>query len=89
MKLIEIVNDIGDLGDEDVIVAKPDWSINSEARVVRLTEDYRVPKDAIDAGFRYFLEIPTARQVLEEMEGATYSPEQKCLRLIEYAVYDA
>lgn len=89
-KLIELIANVDQMDDEDVIFAKRDWQPGSEARVFKLTEDYRVPDEAKEFGFEYFLEIDVVRQVLEEFHGrADASLEEKCRRVIYYAVYDA
>ena len=89
-KLIEMLADIDQMDAEDVIFAKRDWRPESEARVFRLTEDYRAPDEAQMLGYEYFLEVDVIRQVLEEFHGrADASIEEKCKRVIHYAIYDA
>jgi len=85
--LLELVRSLDELEDEDVIFVKPEWTPQAESKVFQLAEGGRVPAEATEAGFKYFLEAPIAREVLESMEAA--SPEQKCDRLIYYATYDA
>ena len=45
-KLCELIASIDQMDPEDVIFAKPEWHPDSEAKVFRLTEDYRVPDEA-------------------------------------------
>jgi hypothetical protein len=88
--IMDFINHIDDLDAEDVIFAKPDWHENAEARVFRLTEDFRAPPEAADLGFKYFLEVDVVHEVLEEFRN---KPEvsllTKCRRVIHYATYDA
>jgi hypothetical protein len=89
-KLCELIADIDQMNPEDVICAKPEWEPDSEARLFRLTEDYRVPEEAKAQGYEYFLEVDVIRQVLEEFRGRPDpSIEEKCKRIIPYAKYDA
>ena len=88
--LLELITKIDQLDREDVICAKPVWRPDSEARVFRLTEDYRVPDEAKALGYDYFLEVDVIRQVLEEFGNRPdASLEEKCRRIIHYATYDA
>lgn len=88
--LIELIGKVDQMDPEDVICAKREWRPDSEARAFRLTEDLRVPEDAKTAGYEYFLEVDVIRQVLEEFAGnPNASLEQKCQRVIHYAIYDA
>jgi hypothetical protein len=89
-KLCELIADVDQMDPEDVICAKPEWGPDSEARLFRLTEDYRVPDEAKAQGHEYFLEVDVIRQVLEEFRGRPDSSiEEKCKRIIHYAKYDA
>lgn len=88
--LLELIARIDELDAEDVIFAKPDWTENAEARVFRLTEDHRAPPEATALGFKYFLEVDVARQVLDEFrDKVDASTLAKCRRVIQYALYDA
>ena len=89
-KLIELIANIDQMDAEDVIFAKRDWQPESEARVFKLTEDYRAPDEAQELGYEYLLELDVIRHVLEEFnDRADVSLEGKCRRVIHYAVYDA
>ncbi len=89
-KLVELIASIYQMDAEDVIFAKRDWQPESEARVFKLTEDYRAPDEAKELGYEYLLEVDIIRQVLEEFhDRADVSLEEKCKRVIHYAVYGA
>ena len=88
--LVEIIASINEFDAEDVIFAKPKWTLNSEAEIFRLLEDGRVPGEAKRRGLEYFLEVDVVRQVLDEFLGRPgASIEEKCERIIHYATYDA
>ena len=89
-KLCELIASVDQMDPEDVICAKPEWHSDSEARVFRLSEDYRVPDEAKAQGYEYFLEADVVRQVMEEFRGRPdVSIEDKCKRIIHYAKFDA
>jgi hypothetical protein len=52
-------------------------------------EDGGVPEEATAEGYSYLLETPTMLHVLEELAGRAASLEEKCDRVIEYAIHDA
>jgi hypothetical protein len=89
MKLIDLLDQIAELDLEDVIYAKKEWSESSEAEVFRLSEESGHPAAAAERGLEYFLEIPTIRDILKWPTLATASREQRCARIIHYALYDA
>ena len=89
-RLLDLIAKIDQLDDEDVIFVKQDISPTSEAGIFRLTSDYQIPEEVKTLGYHYFLEVDTIRQVLEEFRcypGA--SIEEKCRRIIQYAINDA
>lgn len=89
-KLCDLIATVDQMDSEDVICAKPEWQPDSEARVFRLTADYRVPDEAKTQGYEYFLEVDVIQQVLEEFVGRSgASIEEKCRRVIYYAKFDA
>jgi hypothetical protein len=88
--LCELIASIDQMAPEDVICAKREWRPDYEAKLVRLTDDSRIPDEAKLLGYEYFLEADVIRQVLEEFhDRADASLEEKCQRVIHYAVYDA
>ena len=89
-KLIELIANVDQMDAEDVVFAKRDWQPESEARAFRLTEECRVPDEAKVLGYEYFLEVDVIRQVLEVFhDRVDVSLEEKCQRVIHYAIYDA
>jgi len=89
MHLREIVDRISRESDALCIVAKQPWDPESEARLVRLTEGFKVPDELLQQGFEYFLEVSVALdEVLSGLEG-TLSPEQRFEAVLFYAENDA
>lgn len=89
MTLSDIVADLKSLDDELCIIAKRPWTGASEAHVVHLTDDFRVPAENLSAGFEYFLEVSVARgDVLDGIEHRL-SAEQRLAAIIFYAENDA
>jgi hypothetical protein len=92
MKLIEAIRNLDALDEESTIYASEPWTENSEAIVARESESGGLPNDAEKLGLKYFLEVFIARDFLEGwMSNLDAQPtlQQKCARLIKYAVTDA
>jgi hypothetical protein len=63
---------------------------DSEARVVELDEESRLPPDALSDGFEYFLETFVALEVLEGLRNRRIlSTEDACNLILYYAENDA
>lgn len=88
--IIELIRDIDKFDPEDVIFAKPEWTVDADARIFRLTPEYHAPPEAEALGYEYFLEVDVIRQVLEEFrDKPDVTLEVKCRRVIYYAKFDA
>lgn len=92
MKLIEAIRDLDSLDEESTIYAAEPWTENSEAIVAREPEVRGLLSEAERLGLKYFLEVFIASEVLEGwMSNLDAQPtlQQKCARLIKYAITDA
>ncbi len=89
MHLQEIIDRIEDEDDDFYIVAKKPWHRNSEALLVRLTEDYRIPADVQDQGYEYFLEVHVALEDVLESFLDKLTLEQRFEVVLFYAENDA
>jgi hypothetical protein len=90
MKLIEAIRDLDSLDAEGTIYAARPWSEDSEAVVVREPQVGGIPP--VPPNMSYFLEIFIARDFLSDWAAnLDIQPtlQQKCARLIQYAVTDA
>lgn len=92
MKLIEIIEKLDSFSDEDTIYAAEPWSEKCQAVVETEPPSGGLPEKAQELGLKYFLEVFLAREFLEGWIAnlqAEPSLQDKCQRLIQYAVTDA
>ena len=90
--LIEVLNNLEAYDSEHTIYASEPWTQASIAIVSEEPDSGRLPTEASDLGLEYFLEVFIASDFLEDWMAdrhADPSAEQKCERLIAYAVNDA
>lgn len=71
MNLAEIVSALESTDDSLCIVAKRPWAGESEAKLVRLTEDFRIPEEVRSAGYEYLTVSPTQYRSELETSGFT------------------
>jgi hypothetical protein len=88
MTLEEVVKRLDSLDEEMLICVQTPWSKASDVRLAP-SPDGRVPKEVTDAGYKYFLGVMTAREVLEVFGTRTPSLEEKIDCLLYYAENDA
>lgn len=90
MKLLEAVQQIEVLDSDLIIYARRPWNFDSE---VELIAENSNDEDRVKAaGFRYFIEVPMAKEFLEDWRANVIknpTTQQCCERLIRYAKYDA
>jgi hypothetical protein len=92
MKLIEAIGDLGCLDDGSTIYAAEPWTPDSPAVVLPEPDAKGVQVEAHGLRMQYFLEVVVARDILEgwavnlEREPTL---QEKCARLILYAITDA
>jgi hypothetical protein len=92
MTLFEIINNLESFDEGGTIYAISPWSAGSAAIVAKELEAGRSPKEAEQLGLDYFLEMCIAREFLEDWTGSLQSiptPQERCERVIRYAVDDA
>jgi hypothetical protein len=88
--ILGIVGELNKYGSEQVICAKKEWTPQSEADVFDFDPGCRIPEISKQQGLAYFLEISVALEFLEGLEApASWTAEQVCERLIQYALNDA
>ena len=93
MKLLEVIQRLGEFDDELTIYAESDsgWSETSAAAVELEPEDGGLPPGT--EGLEYFLEVDLAKQVIEVWsqwrDGKTPSASDACRAVIYYADNDA
>jgi hypothetical protein len=90
--LLDVISELDEADREATIYASKPWTNESTALVAREPETGGLPPRARDLGLDYFLEVFIASEFLEDWIAnlnAKPSAEQKCHRLIGYAVNDA
>ena len=89
MRLRDIIDNLESVDDSLCIVAKRPWKPDSEALLVQLTDDYRVPGETTEQGYEYFLEVSVALgEVLDGLNSAL-SSDQRFSAVLYYAENDA
>jgi len=92
MKLIDVIRELESFDKEGIICATAPWTENSPAIVIVEPKARRLPAEAERLGMKYFLEVLIARDLLEDWIANVASPptlQEKCARLIKYAITDA
>ncbi len=86
--LEDAIRQLNQLDEELLICAQEPWSRSSEVRLVP-SPDGRIPADVAGAGYKYFLGVATANEVLEVFGARTPSIGEMVDCLIYYAENDA
>lgn len=92
MTLIESVRDLDALDSESTIYAAEPWTENSKVIVAPEPASGGLPPEAEKLGLKYFLEVFIARDFIEDWKAnldAEPTLQQKCARLVKYAITDA
>lgn len=88
MTLLEVIRTLDSFDEESTIYASEPWTEKSKSVVVAELESDGLQ----ERGVKYFLEVFIARQFLEEWVGnfgVEPTIQEKCARLIQYAITDA
>jgi hypothetical protein len=93
MKLIQIVGDLPSFDTDDTestIYASEPWNTDCEATVA---PESKMPPSVLERlKMKYFLEVFVARDFLDDWTASLEKAptlEERCARLIHYAIYDA
>jgi hypothetical protein len=92
MTLFEAVRDLDSLDEASTIYAAKPWTSASQVTVVLEPNGGSVEAEVAALGLTYFLEVFVAKEFLEGWVAnldTEPTPQQKCERLIAYAVNDA
>lgn len=79
----------GGLDDRQCIFAARPWSATSPAAVVLLDDAFTPPKEILEQGLTYFLEVHVAKEVLEVFGDRPPTRVEKHNLIIFYAENDA
>ena len=92
MTLLDAINTLDDLDEVSTIYAAEPWAENSKAIVAQEPASGGLPAEAEKLGLKYFLEVFIARDFLDDWKGSLDEEptlQEKCARLIQYAINDA
>lgn len=92
MTLLDVVRDLNKFDQESTIYAMEPWTVDSKVMLIREDESETALRELKKQGFKYFLEVFLAHDFIEDWEIGLLKPptlQEKCLRLIQYAVKDA
>ena|SRR3972149_5199414 len=90
--LLEAIRALDSFDEESTIYALEPWTENSKVVVAPEPDSGGLPVSDQEFGMKYFLEVFIARQFLEGWVGnldAEPTLQEKCARLIQYAITDA
>lgn len=90
MKLIDVVGGLASFDSQSAIFASEPWTADCEAFVA---PESKMPPDSLERlKMKYFLEVFIARDFLDDWTASVEkfpTLEEKCARLIHYAINDA
>ena len=89
MQLRDIIDNLESVDDSLCIVAKRPWKSDSEALLVQLTDDYRIPSETTELGYEYFLEVSVALDEVLDGLNSALSSDQRVAAVLYYAENDA
>ena len=91
-QLGDLIKRLASLNEDETIYAAEPWTSESAAVLAMEPESGGLPDVAASQGLKYFLEVSIARDFLEDWEstlGEKPTGQERCNRLIRYAVDDA
>jgi hypothetical protein len=92
MPLIDVIRDLDLFDNEGIICAAKPWTEDSKAIVVVDPQARQLPAEAAKLGLEYFLDVFIVREFLEDWRSSLdvqSTLQEKCARLIQYALKDA
>ncbi len=89
MKLIDAIFLVGKMPEDSCICCKRPFHQASDAVIIQLTSDLRVPEETLREGYEYFLEKSGVEEILELADGKLSSREAKVELVAHYADYDS
>jgi hypothetical protein len=92
IRLADAVAGLASFDESATIYAAEPWNAESAAVIATEPESGGLPEGASPRGLKYFLEVSIARDFLEGWEATLSgrpSEQERCARLIRYAIDDA
>ena len=87
--LREVVARLDRLGREQMLCCRQPWAEDARCVVVAPTADLTVPEAIRAAGYAYFLDVPTALEVLAVFSDREPTLDERVRLLLFYAEHDA
>jgi len=88
MRLEELIVSLDGLDEDATICARRPWGAASDAILVHL-HDGPIPPDVKQTGYAYFIDVATAREVMEVFGNRPPTEQEKLKLLLHYAENDA
>ena len=89
MTLIEALVSRDQFSHEDIFFVEEPWTLHSKIQVVIMDVDGRTTIEMDSRTYLYFLEIFLINEFFEDLEDQNINFEEKCQRVISYAINDA
>ncbi|MCF0265847.1 hypothetical protein KW868_15485 [Acinetobacter guillouiae] len=88
MDLIHCLQRIDQYSSEEILFVEEPWAIEANIQIIPDDQSQTV-LDINGKKYTYFLEIFIINELLEEFSEKNMTLEEKCRRIIEYAINDA
>ena len=85
MDLFQVLLNIHRYSDDEMIYAVPPWTLESDAKVFKKTDEKRLSIHTDHSTFQYFLEVFIVKEILEELHQNLCDRDQ-CQHVIEYVI---
>ncbi|MBK0064899.1 MULTISPECIES: hypothetical protein [unclassified Acinetobacter] len=86
MDLFQILLNISLYQDDEIIYVAQPWTLESEAKVLNASNQNLIQMNEHHLNFQYFLDISTAKEMLEDSQPQNVCYRDQCQRVIEYVL---
>lgn len=88
MDIIHCLQRVDQYSSEEILFVEEPWAIEANIQII-LDDQSQTVLDINGKKYTYFLEIFIINELLEEFSIKNMTLEEKCQRIIEYAINDA
>jgi hypothetical protein len=88
MNLVNGLQRIEQYSSEDILFVEEPWTIEANIQIIPDEQDLTVI-NINGRKYTYFLEVFIINELFEDLDGKNMTFEEKCQRIIEYAINDA
>jgi hypothetical protein len=89
MILEDVISQLHELPEATFICARRPWNYASDVVLIPFPDDLRIPDVVKAEGYEYFLEVSTAKEILEGFIERKPTLRQTTDFVVHYAEYDA